>query len=418
MLPSLPSQEVATPIAPTNVKPKATWIQLCAEAILSTRDKRMRLEDICKHIESNHPYYAYGKLPRWRVKYTLSHYRCFVVTCDYYMIHEHYIAAFVNGNYKLTQSRKPVGPLKQAKVEPSQLHNEDTYSDNLKNYECLQRLGGGGYGDVFKAMHTPSKTIRAVKIIKSLKHESARSEFENEVYALRKSSHENIIGFFEYGIGEGSERCAWLATEFVIGVDLWKIMRVTVIPGATAGYICRSVLRGLHYLHTTLRIVHCDVKPSNVLAGENGHVKLADFGLCVKDELQPKPIVGTTLYLAPEVARGETDFSCGVDVWSLGVTLCELITGRTPYHDLRKHKQDLVQAIGAGMPPSSPPPHNIMPTLRDFYDRCCTYDARQRPSAETLLSHPFVTECGNSSHIVDLMHMHARDVNNILAIKY
>ncbi|XP_042468221.1 mitogen-activated protein kinase kinase kinase 18-like [Zingiber officinale] len=159
----------------------------------------------------------------------------------------------------------------------------------------------------------------------------------------------------------------------------------------------RCVAHALRYLHDVAGVVHCDVKGRNVLLHEGGGgpvAKLADFGVAVRLAAASGGWVrgGTPLWMAPEVARGERP-TPAADVWSLGCTVIEMATGgASPWPDLAG--EDAVGAMlrigyGEGTPEL---PAQLSEVGRDFIAKCLNRDARERWTAEQLLSHPFLAK--------------------------
>ncbi|XVE51183.1 hypothetical protein DITRI_Ditri02bG0019000 [Diplodiscus trichospermus] len=200
------------------------------------------------------------------------------------------------------------------------------------NFSDANKLGQGGFGAVYKGMLPGDKEIA----VKRPSRQSAQGdlEFKNEVLLVAKLEHRNLVRLFGFCL-EGSERL--LIYEFVPNKSLdhfifnpinraqlnWKI-RYKIIKG---------IARGLLYLHedSRLRIIHRDLKASNILLDKEMVPKIADFGLArlfEQDETQgnTRRIAGTYGYMAPEVIRGQ--FSVKSDVFSFGVLLLEIISGQ------------------------------------------------------------------------------------------
>ncbi|KAL2341306.1 hypothetical protein Fmac_009246 [Flemingia macrophylla] len=158
---------------------------------------------------------------------------------------------------------------------------------------------------------------------------------------------------------------------------------------AAVGFYTRQILQGLNYLHKN-GIVHCDVKGRNVLVTEHG-VKIADLGCArrVEEEEFPPVIAGTPAFMAPEVARGEQQ-GFPADVWALGCTVLEMITGKAPWYG----GGDLAAAVyRIGFSGEVPEiPSWVSEEGRDFLGKCLKRDPSERWSVEELLGHGFVKE--------------------------
>lgn len=156
---------------------------------------------------------------------------------------------------------------------------------------------------------------------------------------------------------------------------------------AVVGSYTRQILQALHYLHSN-GIVHCDVKGQNVLVTEAG-VKIADLG-CARRVGELSAIAGTPAFMSPEVARGEQQ-GFPADVWALGCTVLEMITGKPPWHG----GGDPAAAVyRIGFSDELPEiPSGVSEQGRDFLGKCLKRDPNERWSVEELLGHGFVKEC-------------------------
>lgn len=234
------------------------------------------------------------------------------------------------------------------------------------NYVIERELGRGGMGVVYLAAHAQLRDRRyAVKLMSgATASPDAAEQFRGEVKAIGKSHHPNLLYAIDAGTHGGS---LYLVTEFVEGQDLGRILRDRgPLPPATACEIGRQIATGLAFAHAN-GIVHRDVKPQNVILQPNGQVKILDLGLAaVRDategELRGDAVVGTPAYMPPEQWRRGEAVSPAIDVYALGCTLFELLTGRTPfpvseYPDLaaqrRAHLElepQRVSAVATGVP--------------------------------------------------------------------
>ncbi|KAF7849925.1 hypothetical protein BT93_L0125 [Corymbia citriodora subsp. variegata] len=149
----------------------------------------------------------------------------------------------------------------------------------------------------------------------------------------------------------------------------------------------RQIANGLKYLHDQ-GVVHRDIKCANILVHASGSVKLADFGLAKAIKLSDaKTFKGTFLWMAPEVVNPKkTSYGLAADIWSLGCTVLEMLTGQYPYSHLEA--MQALYRIGQGEPP--PVPISLSRDARDFILSCLEVDPNNRPSAAELLDHPFV----------------------------
>ena len=173
-----------------------------------------------------------------------------------------------------------------------------------------------------------------------------------------------------------------------------------------AGYVVK-ILEGLHYLHQC-DVVHCDLKAANILTTKNGNVKLSDFGVSLNlraMEREMKDVAGTPNWMAPEVIELK-GASTKADIWSLGCTVIELLTGRPPYGDIANSMSGVCHSlfrvvistyvvlvmfriVEDDMPPL---PESCSKLLKDFLRQCFRKDPHMRPNAEELCEHEWLKQ--------------------------
>lgn len=202
----------------------------------------------------------------------------------------------------------------------------------IGDYEVLGPLGSGGIGEVYKVRHIISQRSEAMKLLRSDRVGSELSErFLREIRVLATLSHPHIARLHTaFKVGDQIA----MVMEFVEGEDLhWKLH--SSWPGrAIEGIVyIREVLSALEYAHR-LGVIHRDVKPSNIMITAEGQAKLLDFGMAFKaaDHSVTRPgfILGSLHYMSPEQVRGER-VDARSDLYSTGVTLYEIVTGRRPF---------------------------------------------------------------------------------------
>jgi eukaryotic-like serine/threonine-protein kinase len=204
----------------------------------------------------------------------------------------------------------------------------------LPDYEIGESLlGRGSMGVVYKARHRKLNRVVALKMIAG--SSSRASElFQIEAKAVAHLQHPNIVQIFDIGNSDGQP---FLALEFVEGGSLDQRIAGHPQPPKFAAEMVRTLARAADYAHRQ-GIVHCDLKPSNILVTPDGIPKIADFGVArwLESENQwghDGDIVGTPCYMAPEQASGQVkSVGPATDVYSLGVILYEMLTGRPPHH--------------------------------------------------------------------------------------
>jgi Serine/threonine protein kinase len=206
----------------------------------------------------------------------------------------------------------------------------------IPGYRILRQLGHGGMGAVYLAEDTSLGRTVAIKVVADAiaRDASVRARFLREARLLATVEHPNVVRVYSFG---ASEERAYLVMEYVEGETLAdRIRRGPMGIDEATEIICR-VADALDAAWEK-RIVHRDIKPSNILFDRKGNLKVADFGLAKGSEsadtesslTQTGYLLGSPHYIAPEQAQGhEADFRA--DIYSLGVTLFEMLTGRKPF---------------------------------------------------------------------------------------
>jgi len=200
-------------------------------------------------------------------------------------------------------------------------------------YELVEKIGSGGMADVYKAKCRVLKRWVAVKILKDefVNDEEFLERFEREAYAAASLSHPNIVSIYDVG-HEGNIH--YIVMEYIDGITLKDYIRQNgALPWQEAADITISVLSALHKAHRH-GIIHRDIKPQNILMTSDEVPKVTDFGIAraasTSTITRKIDTVGSVHYSSPEQARGGyTDEKS--DIYSIGVTLFEMLTGKVPF---------------------------------------------------------------------------------------
>ncbi len=235
----------------------------------------------------------------------------------------------------------------------------------LGAYDLLEVLGRGGMGTVHRALHRRLQRPAAIKCLLPSVHGDTEAvlRFQRETAALARLHHEGIVSILDVGAEDGAEIVPWYAMELIDGPTFERLLRARAAAGtdlhldallARTGIgpdgvarhrnctwpeftlrLCRDAALALGHAHHH-GLVHRDVKPGNLMVRRDGRVVVVDFGLATGPELrrvtQSGDFLGSPLYSAPEhLALGEGRPRPTRDTWSLGIVLCELLTGVHPF---------------------------------------------------------------------------------------
>lgn len=229
----------------------------------------------------------------------------------------------------------------------------------LRDYRLLREVGKGGMGTVYQALHVHLGKYVALKVLPTGKLQSTDSvkRFKQEMRAVGRLDHLNVVGASDAGAVDGQH---FLVMEWVEGADLARITREQgPLTVADACEIVRQAAVGLQHAHEN-GLVHRDVKPSNLMLACDGTVKVLDLGLAGINDSECEPLanevvgerltsvgqlMGTLDYMAPEQVTASNLVDRRADIYSLGATLFQLLTTRTPCGDRATPLPDRIQAV-------------------------------------------------------------------------
>lgn len=252
-------------------------------------------------------------------------------------------------------------------------------------FRRLERVGKGAYGSVFKGEHVATGTVVALKIVDLDQPDDDIDDIQREV-ALLSDLHggekANITGY--YGCWLDGPR-VWIAMDLAQGGSIRTLMKANkggIIDERYAVLIMREALIGLAFLHRA-NVIHRDLKAANVLLTAAGRVLLCDFGVSARlvyNHSKRTTFVGTPYWMAPEVIK-QSQYDTKADIWSLGITLYEMVTGAPPHA-----KEDPMRALLI-IPQAKAPrlPETLgSKDMRDFAASVLREQPADRPTAEEL----------------------------------
>ena len=230
-------------------------------------------------------------------------------------------------------------------------------------YRLIEQIGMGGMAIVYRAVDLRTGHNVAVKVLRPEYNEDREfiSRFQREAEAASKMTHHNIVNLLDVGM-DGENR--YLVMEYVQGKTLKAVIQERgKLSAPLACQIAIRILSALEHAHRN-GIVHRDIKPQNILVHEDGHIKVADFGIArIADSAtltHGDNVMGSVHYFSPEQARGE-GATAASDIYSTGIVLYEMLTGRVPYdgdNPVAVAMQHLhaapapIQSISPDVPPS------------------------------------------------------------------
>lgn len=253
-------------------------------------------------------------------------------------------------------------------------------------YSDMKKIGEGAAGEVFLAHDRAGRKVAVKKM--QLNGESLKLLI-TEISIMKTSSHPNIVNYFDSYIVEDQ---LWVVMEFMGGGCLTEVLEQfdsVQMNEAQMAYASNETLKALLYIHQLHRI-HRDIKSDNILLGDDGSVKIADFGYAAqltKKQQKRNTVVGTPYWMAPELIRGH-DYGTKVDIWSLGIMVMEMAEGEPPYMEFPPLRA-LFLITTKGIPPLKEP-EKWSPDFQDFVNQCLVKEVEDRPGAEELLKHPFL----------------------------
>jgi len=306
--------------------------------------------------------------------------------------------------------------------------SEEIEKHVLRKYEICQKLGKGAYGIVWKAIEKKKRvTVALKKCFDAFRNATdAQRTYREVMYLTELGQHDNVIKLLNILKSE-NDRDIYLVFNYM-ETDLHAVVRANILEDIHKQYIVYQLLKALKFMHSA-ELLHRDIKPSNLLLNSDCHVRVCDFGLCrsVKEcSSGPNPVltdyVATRWYRAPEILLGSTHYTKGVDMWSLGCIVGEMllgrpvfpgtstmnqldrimeITGRPSADDIHAIKSPFAATMLENLPPTKPKPlakvfSNASAEALDLLRKCLHFNPEIRITAEKALQHPYVAKFRNT----------------------
>ena len=246
------------------------------------------------------------------------------------------------------------------KYQAEQILGGKGKSLTMGKYQILEKIGAGGMGQVYKAFHSGTERLVAIKMIlkKGKIDPEVVKRFEREVKAAAKLVHSNIITVFDADQADGR---IFMVMEYIKGDDLGGILRKKgqLSVSEAVDYILQAA-RGLKYAHDQ-GVIHRDIKPGNILVDLSGNVKIVDMGLAKVESKEddesismltaPAAIMGTVDFMSPEQGFSSKNVDARADIYSLGATLFFLLTqkvmfpGYSAFEKLLAHRESPIPSL-------------------------------------------------------------------------
>ncbi|XP_042507259.1 mitogen-activated protein kinase kinase kinase 5-like isoform X2 [Macadamia integrifolia] len=256
-------------------------------------------------------------------------------------------------------------------------------------------IGRGTFGSVYVATNRATGALCAMKEVNLIPDDPKTAEcikqLEQEIKVLSQLKHPNIVQYYGSEIFEDQ---FYIYLEYVHPGSISKYVRehCGAITESVLRHFTYHILHGLAYLHST-KTIHRDIKGANLLVDASGVVKLADFGMAkhLSGQVAELSLKGSPYWMAPEVMQAvmQKDLNCelalAVDIWSLGCTIIEMLTGKPPWSEFEG-----AAAMFKVMKESPPIPETLSPEGKDFLECCFRRNPAERPSASKLLGHSFL----------------------------
>lgn len=247
---------------------------------------------------------------------------------------------------------------------------------------------GEGAGGVVRLVRNAKTGERIAEKKVKLEDESKKKEVMRELQAYVGVDCANLISFYGAYYEEEENSVALLLEYMDLGSLQDVIDASEPVPVQIVSYIAFQALTGLNYLHHVKKGIHRDLKPGNILLNSKGQAKLTDFGVATEVDnsmASAKTFVGTLQYMAPERLQGKASYTNKADMWSLGLTIIYIATGKHPYEKCTDGFFSLYNMIKDNPAPSVPESIDFPKPMREWLELCMNKEPQKRAGCADLL---------------------------------
>jgi hypothetical protein len=252
----------------------------------------------------------------------------------------------------------------------------------IPDYDIRELIGRGGQGVVYRARQLSLPRVVALKLLRDTENVDPERlrDLRQEAEKLAGLQHPNVVTVHAFGLHQG---CPFLTLEFVEGGSLARRLAGQPQPPRQAAELVETLARAMHAVHQR-GLVHRDLKPANVLLAADGTPKITDFGLAKKVAGGPATpsvggVKGTPEYMAWEQVTGLAEVGPRTDVYGLGATLYEMLTGRPPFQRAGQDRQALLATLRQVERDDPVPPRRLQPTVPRDLEAVCLKCLEKRP---------------------------------------
>ena len=289
-------------------------------------------------------------------------------------------------------------------------------------YTITTKLGEGAFGNVWKVKKKQTGIVRAMKRIpKQRNRETNIRDIINEIETLKQLDHPHIVKIFEFFIEADGY---YLITEYCRGGELFDVIkRERALSERVAANIMYQLFHAVNYCHTAKQVIHRDLKPENILiesvddATGFYNIKVIDFGTAkiYEQDHHEHKVVGSTYYIAPEVLNKNYNEKC--DIWSCGVILYMLLSGKVPFNGENSAK--ILQRIKIGKYDLTRSPFDTVSALaKDLIQQCLDVNVKRRISAKDALMHEWFCACETKKYFCEInKYFYSKIINNLISYK-